>query len=191
MRLTHARHKMAVGLAVLLVLGLIIAVYSSTRQPAITDAQAQQEELFQRKHRVLSPRQELAPLGPPVPDPAGAQKTAAAQPVLPVPVAYAASVQKLAAAQRALPKERLTAQTDTASTTWAAASAAKPNPNPNAVAEYDRSTKKAAGTTASTLLHQADTPGKHAVVGFAAYDRNVLDYFKNFVWPLRASGFDG
>ena len=185
MRPYHSRDKMAVGLAVLLVLGFIITVYSSTRKPAITDAQAQQ--------KILSLQQELAHLGPSVPaaDPAAAQKTAVAQPALPVPVADRPNVQKTAVAQPALPKERLKAKTHTASTTWSAASAAKPNPNPNAVAEYDRSTKKAAGTTASTLLHQADSPGNHAVVGFAAYDRNVLDYFKNFVWPLRATGFDG
>lgn len=41
------------------------------------------------------------------------------------------------------------------------------------------------------LLHRAEVTGKDAVVGFAAYDRNILGLFKSFVKPLRAAGFAG
>eukprot|EP00656_Telonema_subtile_P020882 TRINITY_DN2193_c0_g1_i7.p1 TRINITY_DN2193_c0_g1~~TRINITY_DN2193_c0_g1_i7.p1 ORF type:complete len:497 (-),score=88.40 TRINITY_DN2193_c0_g1_i7:4-1494(-) len=41
------------------------------------------------------------------------------------------------------------------------------------------------------LLHRAEVSGIDAVVGFAAYPRNVLGLFRSFVEPLRAGGYQG
>eukprot|EP00658_Telonema_sp_P-2_P080762 TRINITY_DN8106_c0_g1_i3.p1 TRINITY_DN8106_c0_g1~~TRINITY_DN8106_c0_g1_i3.p1 ORF type:complete len:418 (+),score=114.77 TRINITY_DN8106_c0_g1_i3:46-1254(+) len=50
---------------------------------------------------------------------------------------------------------------------------------------------KARAGVGSGLLHRSEVAGKDAIVGFAAYDRNILHNFKTFVWPLRTAGYDG